>query len=164
MRGTTDPMPDSSGAPEPALEERDSSPDLLAAISREMVQNMKKYYGKGPIKAKTYLMDDICLVVMRNGQLAAEDTMIQAGLEDSVRQFRQEFQNQMAERLIGTVEQLTGRKVVTYQSQVLFKPHIVCQLFFFDDHLADHVVKQTIAALRDPERGVAADADVDTSG
>ena len=127
---------------------------MLAAISREMVRNLKKYYGKGPIKAKTYLMDDLCLVVLRDGQLVVEDTMVEAGLENSVRQFRQEFQDKMAERLIGTVEQLTGRKVMTYQSQVLFNPHIVCQLFFFDDDLADHVVHQTIAALTHRERGV----------
>ena len=157
-------MPDSSGAPDPALEPQKSSPDLLAAISREMVQNMKKYYGKGPIKAKTYLMDDICLVVMRNGELAVEDTMIEAGLGDTVRQFRQEFQNQMAERLIGTVEQLTGRKVLTYQSQVLFDPHIDCELFFFDDYLDDHVVQQTIEALSHPEQGVVALDEVDPPG
>ena len=147
-------MPDPAGVPDPALDQESDSADLLAAISREVVGNLKKFYGKGPVKAKTYLMDDFCLVVTRNGQLTAEDTMIEAGLEDSVRQFRQEFQNQMAERLIGTVEQLTGRKVLTYQSQVFFKPHIVCEIFFFDDVLEDHMVRQTVAALTNPALGV----------
>ena len=151
-------MPDPSGEPSPSLDEQDSH-DVLAAISREMVRNLKKYYGKGPIKAKTYLMDDFCLVVMRQGQTVAEETMIEAGREDTVRQFRQEFQNQMAERLIGTIEQLTGRKVITYQSQVLFKPPIVCELFFFDDDLEDHTVNQTIAALTNRDLGVAFDGD-----
>ena len=151
-------MPNPAGEPSPPLEEKDSQ-DVLAAISREMVQNMKKYYGKGPIKAKTYLMDDFCLVVMRQGQTVAEETMVEAGREDTVRQFRQEFQNQMAERLIGTIEQLTGRTVLTYQSQVLFKPHIVCELFFFDDDLGDSAVQQTIAALTNRELGVAFDGD-----
>ena len=153
-------MPDASGTPSPAFEE-EAGNDLLASISREMVRSLKKYYGKGPVKAKTYLMDDVCLVIMRNGQLPVEDTMIEAGLEDSVRQFRQEFQNKMAERLIGTVEQLSGRKVITYQSQVLFDPHIVVQVFFFDDLLSDHVVHQTIAALKDPERGAFSADDVE---
>ncbi len=125
-------MPDPAGVPSPALDESQTD-DLLSAISREMVRALKTYYGKGPVKAKSYLMDDFLLVVLRDGLLVAEDTMIEAGFADSVRQFRQEFQNVMAERLIGTVEQLTGRKVVTYQSQVLFDPHIVCELFFFED-------------------------------
>ena len=147
-------MPDPSGVPDPALGEKEETHDLLAAISREVVGNLKRFYGKGPVKAKTYLMDDFCLVVTRNGQLTAEDTMIEAGLEDTVRQFRQEFQNQMAERLIGTVEQLTGRKVLTYQSQVFFRPHIVCEMFFFDDDLEDHMVRRTVDALTNRELGV----------
>ena len=152
-------MPDPTGTPSPALDE--SQPDdLLSAISREMVRALKQYYGKGPVKAKSYLMDDFLLVIMRDGQLTAEDTMVEAGREDTVRQFRQEFENVMAERLIGTIEQLTGRKVVTYQSQVLFNPHIVCELFFFEDDLPEPAVRQTIAALTDPELGVASDGDL----
>ena len=156
-------MPDPAGAPSPALEES-MSDDVLAAISREMVGAMKKFYGKGPVKAKSYLMDDFLLVVMRDGQLTAEDTMVEAGRENTVRQFRQEFENVMAERLIGTIEQLTGRKVVTYQSQVLFRPHIVCELFFFDDELPEPAVRQTIAALTDRGLGVATNGDVGPGG
>ena len=146
-------MPDPAGVPNPA-HERETGPDLLAAISREMVRAMKTFYGKGPVKAKSYLIDDFLLVVMRGGQTPAEETMIEAGREDSVRSFRQEFENEMAERLIGTVEQLTGRKVVTYQSQILFKPAIVCELFFFDDLVPHEAVEQTAAAVLDPDKGV----------
>lgn len=154
-------MSDPSGVPDPALEEKHDKNDLLAAISRAMVGNLKEYFGKGPIKAKTYLMDDFCLVITRGGALAVEETMIAAGREDSVRQFRQDFQNEMAERLIGTIEQLAGRKVLTYQSQVLFEPHIVCELFFFEDALDSHLVNHTLDALKDPGRGVASFGDGD---
>jgi hypothetical protein len=34
--------------------------------------------------------------------------------------------------LCSKVETLTGRKVVNYQSQILFDPHIVMEVFFFD--------------------------------
>lgn len=30
------------------------------------------------------------------------------------------------------VEQLTGRKVATYQSQIMFDPHLVVEMFVFD--------------------------------
>jgi uncharacterized protein YbcI len=142
-------MPDPSGAPDPAFDQEGST-ELLTAISREMVTAIKTYFGKGPIQAKSYLMDDLLLVVMRGGQTVAEETMVQAGRGDSVRQFRQEFVNVMAERLIGTIEQLTGRRVLTYQSQVLFDPHIVIEVFFFDDRLPPHAVRETILALADP--------------
>ncbi len=39
----------------------------------------------------------------------------------------------MGDELVAKLEVLTGRKVVNYQSQILFEPHIVVEMFFFDD-------------------------------
>ena len=39
----------------------------------------------------------------------------------------------MGPELTTKIETLTGRKVATYQSQVLFDPHIVMEIFFFED-------------------------------
>jgi uncharacterized protein YbcI len=115
----------------------DSQGSLLSAISREMVLTMKEAYGRGPTEAKSYLVDDLLFVVMRGGALQAETTLLEAGFSDTVREFRQKFENVMAEHLVGTVEQLTDRKVLTYQSQILFDPHIVMEVFFFDPRDVD---------------------------
>jgi hypothetical protein len=50
-----------------------------------------------------------------------------------VRKFRQTYQNEMRDVLVAKVEALTGRTVANYSSQVLFDPHIVMEIFFFDD-------------------------------
>jgi uncharacterized protein YbcI len=125
MSGETD----DSAAPETGHDDG----NLLSRISTEMVRTMKQYYGKGPVSAKSYLIDDLLFVVMREGITQAEQTMIQAGREGAVRNFRQEFENEMAEVLIRMIERLTGRRVVTYQSQVLFDPNITIEIFVFDD-------------------------------
>jgi uncharacterized protein YbcI len=70
---------------------------------------------------------------MRGGMTVAEETMLARGHADLVRQFRQRFQNEMRDVLVAKVEALTGRTVVNYQSQVLFDPHIVLEIFFFAD-------------------------------
>jgi len=119
---------------------------LLAAISREMVKAMKTFYGRGPTKAKSYLVDDLLFVVMRGGTLEAEETLLESGEGDMVRAFRQRFENVMAERLIGTIEQLTERKVVTYQSQVLFEPNVVIEMFVFDRPLERVTLEETAQA------------------
>jgi uncharacterized protein YbcI len=119
---------DAPQPPKPALEE-ESGISLRAAISREMVKALKTFYGKGPTKAKSYLFDDLLFVVMRGGATPGEQTLLDAGHSDSVRTFRQRFQNVMGERLVGTIEQLTERKVLTYQSQVLFDPFVVIEIF-----------------------------------
>jgi len=105
---------------------------LLSRISNAFVGMQKDYWGLGPVKAKSYMMDDLLLVVMRGGLTRAERTMIDFGDEDLVRSFRQNFENRMTEQLTGMVEELTGRKVLTYQSQILFDPDVIAELFVFD--------------------------------
>src|SRR5580693_4727953 len=106
---------------------------VLQRLSTEMVQTMKQYYGKGPVSAKSYLVDDLLFVVMREGITQAEQTMLDAGRAGTVRSFRQEFENEMTEVLTRMVERVTGRRVVTYQSQVLFDPNLTIEIFVFDD-------------------------------
>ena len=146
-------MTDPNGAPDPTREE-DGGHSLLASISREMVRAMKKHYGKGPIQAKSYLVDDLLFVVMRGGTTTAEKTMLEADQEDAVRGFRQRFQNEMEEQLTATVEQLTGREVVNYQSQILFDPDITVEIFVFDRPVAEEARAETVAAVADPESGI----------
>ena len=104
---------------------------MLAKVSTEVVRTLKDSFGKGPLKAKSYLLDDFLLVVMRGGVTVAEQTMLDRGHGDLVRTFRQTYQNEVGDVLVAKVEALTGRKVVNYQSQILFEPHIVMEVFFF---------------------------------
>jgi uncharacterized protein YbcI len=136
--------------------EAEHGSDLLARISTEMVRAQKKYFGKGPESAKSYMMDDFLLIVMRGSQTVAEKTMVEFGREDEVRSFRQTFENEMTSRLTGMIEELTGRKVLGYQSQFLFEPEVVIEIFFFDENVGDEAVAATaVGQLRDPSIGEA---------
>jgi uncharacterized protein YbcI len=104
--------------------------DLLSRLSTEMVRAQKKYFGRGPSETKSYMLDDFLLIVMRGSQTQAERTMIEFGQENLVREFRQQFENEMTSRLVDMVEDLTGRNVRGYQSQVLFDPEVVIEIFF----------------------------------
>jgi len=115
--------------------DRSSGNELLSRISNEMVRSQKQFFGKGPTEAKAYFLDDLLIVVMRGGLTTAEKTMLEFGRPDQVRQFRQLFENEMTERLTGLVEELTGRTVAAYQSQVMFDPDVVVEMFVFDSTL-----------------------------
>jgi uncharacterized protein YbcI len=106
--------------------------DLLGRISTAMVRAQKEFYGKGPPKAKSYLLDNFLLVVMSGGVLRAERTMVDEGREDLVRGFRQQFENEMSARFTGLVKEITGRRVINYQSQIMFDPDMVFEIFVFD--------------------------------
>ncbi|HVF79649.1 MAG TPA: DUF2294 domain-containing protein [Solirubrobacteraceae bacterium] len=129
---------------------------LLAQISNEFVTMQKDYWGLGPVQAKSYMMDDLLLVVMRGGTTRAERTMLDFDRQDLVRDFRQSFENEMSKILTDKVERLTGRRVLTYQSQILFDPDIVAELFVFDksaDGGAAEIVATAEGQLRDRPHG-----------
>jgi uncharacterized protein YbcI len=109
---------------------------LLSELSNEMVRIQKKFWGRGAVEAKSYMFDDFLLIVMRGGLTVAEESMLAKGHEDEVRAFRQVWQNDMTPLLTGMVEERTGRHVVNYQSQVMFDPDVVVEMFMFgrDEH------------------------------
>ena len=93
---------------------------------------------------------------MRGGMTTAEKTMLEFGQADQVRQFRQLFENEMTERLTGTMEELTGRKIVNYQSQVMFDPDVLVEMFVFDSPGSSDAIEATAEGqLNEGERGVA---------
>jgi len=130
---------------------------LLSKISTEVVRTLKDSFGKGPLKAKSYMLDDFLIVVMRGGVTVAEQTMLDRGHSDLVRSFRQTYQNELGDELVAKIEVLTGRKVVNYQSQILFEPHIVMEIYFLDDSADEAQIRHLAAGLmRDPRHDATA--------
>ncbi len=106
---------------------------LLAAISTSIVASLREHYGRGPMKAKTYALDDIIVVVMRgSGFTPLEQTIMESGEPDRIVSMREDFQRVMAGRYTQTIEELTGRKVLAFLSQAHVEPDITMEIFFID--------------------------------
>ena len=112
--------------------DNDREVSLLRQISREMVEKQKRLWGRGPKHVKSYMFDDLVLIVMRGGLTVPEQTMLDFGQHDLVRQFRQVFENEMTAELSEMIGVLAKRKVLTYQSQIMFDPHVVIEIFVLD--------------------------------
>jgi uncharacterized protein YbcI len=109
---------------------------LLAAISKSVVGIMHDHYGRGPMKAKTYALDDLIVVVMRgSGYTALEQTIMDSGEPDRVIAMREDFQRVMETRYKKTIKELTGRNVVAFLSQAHVEPDITMEIFFMDGPL-----------------------------
>jgi Na+-translocating membrane potential-generating system MpsC-like protein len=52
---------------------------LLAEITNRVVALMRKHYGRGPIKAKPYVLDNLIVCVLSDGFTAIERTMVEGG-------------------------------------------------------------------------------------
>ena len=107
--------------------------ELLSAISTGFVGMLREHYGRGPMKAKTYALDDIVVCVLRgSGFTAMEKTMMESGEPERVVAMREDFQRVMAQRYRGLIEDLTGRKVLAFLSQAHVEPDITMEIFFVD--------------------------------
>ena len=109
---------------------------LLSAISTSIVGILREHYGRGPMKAKTYVLDDIIVVVMRgSGFTPLEKTIMDSGEPGRVIAMREDFQRVMAERYKSTIKELTGRNVLAFLSQAHVDPDITIEIFFVDGPL-----------------------------
>jgi uncharacterized protein YbcI len=136
-RAEVDKQPGDSDAPQVRTSTgRLAGGHLLAAISTSIVSILREHYGRGPMKAKTYVLDDIVVVVMRgSGFTALEQTIMDSGEPKRVIAMREDFQRVMAERYTQVIRELTGRNVVAFLSQAHVEPDITMEIFFMDGPL-----------------------------
>lgn len=120
---------DVSGPDAPAQSARGTT---LADISRAIVGLYKDCYGKGPTKARTVFDDDVIVCVLEGGFQRGERTLVEAGRGDAVSEQREAFQDVLRERFIGTIEELTGRKVRSFLSGVDLETEVSAELFVLE--------------------------------
>jgi uncharacterized protein YbcI len=107
--------------------------DLLAEITNGIVRLFSEYYGRGPTRAKTYMLEDRYVVtVLRDTMTTVERTLAENGEADLVRRVRLTFQEAMADSFKGVVEQALGRRVAAYHSQILIEPDVGIEFFLLD--------------------------------
>ena len=105
---------------------------MLAEISTGLVQLHSRFYGKGPTKAKTHMVNDTIVSILQGGFTTVERTLIDTGEGDSVYQVRRSFQGAMEEEFRGVVEEATGRTVIAYMSTVHLNPDLAVELFVLE--------------------------------
>jgi len=106
-----------------------SDGSVRAALANAMVGIKKRYYGRGPEGARAYVEDDYIFVVLEGGLTRNEETLLEAGKEQLVREYRLAFQAVVTEMAVGAVEELVGRRVIGYHSQIVFNPTKAFEIF-----------------------------------
>ena len=112
--------------------EAERGQSIPAEISNAMVGLKKEFYGRGPTKAKTFVNDNYVFCVLEGGLTKNEETLLEAGEEGLVRQYRLRFQEVMAQPTRAAVERITGRQVIGYHSQIVFGPERGFEIFVLD--------------------------------
>ena len=125
--------PMSTTSPEETPAESYGGGAQAAAISNALVQLHRRAYGKGPTKAKTYLLDGVVLCVLEGGALRIEATLRDHGEEEMVHQVRRTFQGALNHEFRDIIESTTGRTVRAFMSQFDPEHNIGVEIFFLND-------------------------------
>jgi uncharacterized protein YbcI len=113
------------------------SGEQLAAITREMVRIKSQHYGRGATEAKSYQCDNFLFCVLKGGMTVVERDLLAHGDEALVREVRLRFQENNADTFCDAVERIARRRVLTYQSQILFEPDYTVEMFVLGDKPRD---------------------------
>src|SRR5829696_9673354 len=100
----------------PAVPRADGA--IRSAISQALVQLHAEHYGKGATQAKTYLWENLVVTVLRDVLTTSERTLVRAERAETVRDVRNAFQSTMEPHFRAAVERITGRRVISFMSQV----------------------------------------------
>jgi uncharacterized protein YbcI len=105
---------------------------LRLEIANVVVGLKKQFYGRGPTKARVFLNDNYVFCVMEGGLTRNEETLLDAEQDDVVRSYRLKFQEVMAKTTTEAIEPVTGRRVLGYHSQIVFRPDRTFEIFVLD--------------------------------
>jgi uncharacterized protein YbcI len=107
--------------------------EQLAAVTNGIVRLFHDYYGRGPTRAKSYMLDDrIVVCVLEDTMTTVEQTLARRGDGHKVRDVRLTFQEALADEFMSVVSEALGRDVRAYHSQLTLDPDIGFEFFVLD--------------------------------
>ena len=105
---------------------------ISAEISRNAVQLLHEYTGRGPTKARTHIQGDVVVIILGATLLKVERTLVDAGEPGMVHDVREKVQEVMREDLVSIVEEPLGRKVVAFMSANHLDPDLAAEVFVLE--------------------------------
>jgi uncharacterized protein YbcI len=102
---------------------------VLASISNAIVAMHREHFGRGATRARTSMRDDCIVCILEGIYNPGEQTLIDAGQFNAVRQNRTSFQDAMQPLFTARIEELTGRSVRGCFSQCQADPDMAVEIF-----------------------------------
>jgi uncharacterized protein YbcI len=124
-------MTELHAVPEPDVV-RPSDGRARVALSNALVRIWKEHYGRGPTSARAVVDGNMVFVILQDGLTRNEETLLAAGRQQVVRDFRATFMDTMREHFNAAVSEITGRTVLAHEGQMTFEPTMTIEIFVLD--------------------------------
>jgi uncharacterized protein YbcI len=107
------------------------------AVGNAITRLHAEYYGRGATTTRTVYERDYVVAFLEDIYVPLERTLIDHGKWEGVKETRQLFQMAMRERFSQAVEEITGRKVIAFMSQVHVDPDMAAEIFVLEPDSGD---------------------------
>jgi uncharacterized protein YbcI len=120
-------------AHEEAPERKASSP--LVELSNAMVALHRRHFGRGPAAARAFVNEGLAICILTDVYTRVEQTLIEAGRLEHVRETRQLHHQTLEESYRGAAEAALGRTVIAAISAVNAEPDVAVEVFLLGEAL-----------------------------
>jgi uncharacterized protein YbcI len=112
--------------------QRQAGNTLYQAISNVIVRCMREYTGRGPMKARTTIRDNVVVVMLEQTLTKGEQVLVNRSRDENVLALRHEYQEAIREESSNKIAELTGRKVVAMMSANHLDPDLAAEIYVLD--------------------------------
>jgi uncharacterized protein YbcI len=113
-------------------DERSERGRQASAIGTAITRLHREHYGRGATVTRTVFQRNFVVAFLEDIYTPVEKTLLKDGRRDDVKQMRQLFQMAMESLFSEAVEEITGRKVIQFMSQVAFEPDMAAEIFVLE--------------------------------
>ena len=118
-------------------DERSKRGRQASAVGTAITRLHREHYGRGATVTRTVFQRNYIIAFLEDIYTPVEKTLLKDGRQEEVKQTRQLFQMAMQPDFCGAVEEITGRKVVQFMSQVAFEPDMAAEVFVLEPDSED---------------------------
>jgi uncharacterized protein YbcI len=102
---------------------------LAASISNGMVSLLHRHTGRGPVRARTTIDENLIVCVLGATLTKSEQYLVAGGRDKLVLRGRRAIHHALADDAISLVEELTDRDVVAFMSNNHIDPDLAIAAF-----------------------------------
>lgn len=104
-----------------------------AELSNAMVRLYKELFGRGPTKSSAaFAGHDVLVCTLENSLTQAEQSLVDLGEHQRLRDVRMFFQHASEAEFVRTVEEITGRRVRAFVSGIDTGQDVSSEIFYLE--------------------------------
>jgi uncharacterized protein YbcI len=135
--------PDTQATSLPADALDQAQPGQLSRITRAMVAIYKEHFGRGPMHAHShYAGGDIVICILEGTLTPVERSIANLGEQQRLQDLRQLFQSATEPTFRAVVEEITGRRVVSFMSGNDVQTDVASEIFVLERARPDEPVAE----------------------